>query len=185
MATGKSHKQKQQPSAVQSIPHTRSQPPVAPALQPPSATTAKKSKKKKGKGKEPDTSVISFAQTNSNALDDDLYDDMPSLEEPQSPAPPKTGLSPMLESVHVTATTISRSGNGMATHLQTELLSTNVHVNQADVLLNGQPGTKRSQSIPQYPLPKTTATNGPGIVDEEYWSSFPPHIKNFVREFIA
>lgn len=182
MATGKSHKQKQQPSAVQSIPQTRSQPPAAPTQQLPSATTAKKSKKKKGKGKEPDPSAISVTQTNSNALDDDLYDDMPGLEEPQSPAPPRTGLSPMLESVHVTATTISRSGNGIATHLQTELLRpTNAYVNPADTLLNGQTGTKRSQSIPQSPLPKATATNGPGIVDEEYWSSFPPHIKNFAQ----
>lgn len=177
MAAGKSHKQKQQLSAVQSTPHTRSQPPATPAQQPPpSATTAKKSKKKKGKGKEPASSAVPFAQTD---FDGDLYDDMPSLEEPQPPVPPKTGLSPMLESVHVTATTISRSGNGTTTRLQTELLG--AHVNQVDPLLNG----KRFQSMPHPPLPKTTATNGPGIVDEEYWSSFPPHIKNFVRKFIA
>ncbi|KAG6333073.1 hypothetical protein ID866_6015 [Astraeus odoratus] len=169
-------KLKQPAGAAASTPHPRSQPPAVPPHEASPTSNVKKNKKKKGKGKEPAVPTAPNHYADAEAYDGDLYDDMPSLSEPETA---RTGLSPMLESVHVTATTISRSGNGMATQVQTELLaSTDLRGAHADTLSNG---AKRATSISQPSLPKATGANGPAMVDDEYWSSFPPHIKSFAQ----
>ncbi|KAI6160310.1 hypothetical protein EDD17DRAFT_830813 [Pisolithus thermaeus] len=180
MTAGKSKKQKQLCTAASS-PYTCSDELAAQELPP--AVNGKKNKKKKSKGKEPAVSAFHQASADPNSYDDDLCDEIPSLEEADPPTSPRTGLSPLFESVHVSATTVSRTGNGMTTQVKTQLLATELHGNHAETPCNGHAGGKRSQAMPQFPLPKATGQTGPGMVDEEYWSAFPPHIKTFVSMF--
>lgn len=163
-------------SAAVSTAHTRSQELAAQELPP--VLNGRKNKKKKGKGKEPAVPTLHPAFADPSSYDDD---EIPSLEEADSPTSPRTGFSPVLESVHVSATTISRSGNGTTTQVQTELLAADLHGNHAEIPCNGHAGGKRPHTMPHAPLPKTTGPTGPGMVDEEYWSSFPPHIKTFAQ----
>ncbi|KAF9228136.1 hypothetical protein BS17DRAFT_773134 [Gyrodon lividus] len=189
MATGKSQKAKQPASTTFSTPNARSPAPAV-HLAPP-ATNDKKNKKNKGKGKEPAVQNATQRLARAGAQDGDLYNDMPSLEDPDLPLRSKTGLSPTLESVHITTTgylsasaaAVARSGTSVATHVHNELLATanDLHRRNIGVQSNGRAGTKVPQPIPQPPLPKMNGTIGSGIADDEYWSSFPPHIKNFAQ----
>lgn len=178
MASGKSQKAKHPVVAPCSIPTSRSPAPAAPVQSAPPAANGKKHKKKKAKGKEPQ---------NAAPQDGDVCNDMPSLEDSTMPLPPISGLSPQLESVHITttgyvatsATALARHGAGTTTQLRGEILATqgDLHWRNIEVQSNGRTGTK---STAQPPLPKSNGTNGPALADDEYWSSFPPHIKNFV-----
>lgn len=182
MAFGKSQKAKQPAVVPSSTPNLRSPAPtvsVRPA-NPPAANGKKH--RKKGKGKEPQ---------NTAPLDGDLCDDVPSLEESDMPLPPLSGLSPQLESVHITttgyvatsATTIACPGGGGTTQLHGEILTTtpnDLNWRNIEGQSNGRTGMKATQPSSQPPLPKSNGVNGPALADDEYWSSFPPHIKNFV-----
>jgi hypothetical protein len=188
MATARSQKAKEPAYTTSSTPDTRS---PAPAMLPtPPTTNGKKNKKKKGKGKEPAVQSATQRLAGVGAQDGDFCYDMPSLEDPDLPRPPRTGLSPMLESVHITTTgylsasaaAIARSGTSVTTQVHSELLATahDLHRRNIGVQSNGRASAKAPQPIPQSPLPKMNGTNASGIADDEYWSSFPPHIKNFV-----
>ncbi|KAG6374123.1 hypothetical protein JVT61DRAFT_4768 [Boletus reticuloceps] len=168
MAAGKSQKAKQPAFDPSSIPSSRSPAlaaPVHPA--PPAAANGKKHKKRKGKGKEPQ---------NATYQDGDVYDDVPSLNAPMS------GLSPQLESVHITTTgyvatstaTLARPGAGATTQLHGEILATpnDLHWRNIEVQSKSRTGTKATQPSSQLPFPKSNGANGPGLVDDEYWSSF-------------
>lgn len=173
MAAGKSQKAKQPVVALSSVPN-----PSSPAL----ASNAKKHKKRKGKGKQ------------ATLHDADPCDDVPSLEGSDMPLPPINGLSPQLESVHITttgyvatsATALARSGAGLTTQLHGEILATpnDLHWRNIEVQSNGRTGTKATHPIPHPPFPKPNGANGPALADDEYWSSFPPHIKNFVSTIV-
>ena len=179
MAAGKSQKAKQPAVVPTSTPKSHSPAPavlVQPALP---ATNGKKHRKKKGKGKEPQNTPLRDG------------DDAASLEESDMQLPPISGLSPQLESVRITttgyvatsATALARPGVGVTTQLHGEILATtqnDLHWRNIEVQSNGRAGTKATQPSSQPPLPKPNAANGPALADDEYWSSFPPHIKNFV-----
>lgn len=186
MATGKSQKAKQPVVVPASTPNSRSPAPAAAVQRVSPATNGKKHRRKKGKGKEPQNAALQ---------EGDLYDDVPSLEESDMPLPPIRGLSPQLESVHITttgyvatsATALARSGAGVTTQLHGEILATtpnDLHWRNIEVQANGRTGTKATQPSSQPPLSKP-GTNGPALADDEYWSSFPPHIKNFVSAIAA
>lgn len=178
MATGKSQRAKPPAVVPSSAPNSRTPAPAAPIHPAPPVANGKKHKKKKGKGKEPQNAAFQ---------DGDPCDDVPSLEDSDMPLPPRSGLSPQLESVRITttgyvatsATALARPGAGMTTQLHGEILATqnDLHWRNIELQSNGRPGTKASQPSSQPPLPKP---NGPALADDEYWSSFPPHIKNFV-----
>lgn len=182
MAAGKSQKAKQ-PAAVPFAMNERSHAPAVP-MQPVQA--AAKLKKKKGKGKEhPNVGMRGFDATYG----------MPGLEDSDIPLPPMSGLSPQLESVRITttgyvatsATGLARAGAGMTTQLRGEILasSNDLHLRNIEVQSNSRTGTRAGLS--EHSLPKTNGANGPSLADDEYWSSFPPHIKNFVSDiaFVA
>ncbi|KAF8438447.1 salt tolerance down-regulator-domain-containing protein [Boletus edulis BED1] len=176
MATGKSQKAKQPAFDPSSIPNSRSPALAAPVQPAPHAANGKKHKKRKGKGKEPQ---------NATYQDGDVYDGVPSLNAPMS------GLSPQLESVHITTTgyvatstaALARPGAGATTQLHGEILATpnDLHWRNIEVQSKSRTGTKATQPSSQLPFPKSNGANGPGLVDDEYWSSFPPHIKNFAQ----
>lgn len=178
MAAGKPQKSKQ-PAVAPSITPTSRSPAPATAQPAPPAANGKKHKKKKGKGKE---------SQNAAYQDGDFCDDMPCLEDATMP------LSPQLESVHITTTgyvatsaaTLARHGAGATTQLHGEILATqgDLHWHNIEVQSNGRHGTKVTQPSAPPPLPKLNGTNGPTLADDEYWSSFPPHIKNFVSSTI-
>lgn len=181
MAAGKPQKAKQPASPLAPAPNSRSAAPPVPVQPTPPTANGKKPKKRKGKGKEPQNTAF---QNGSH------YDGMPNLEGSGMPLPPISGLSPQLESVHITttgylaasATALPRSGAGIATQLHGEILATpnDLHWRNIEVQSNGRTGMRTTHSQP--PLPKSNGANGPVLADDEYWSSFPPHIKNFVSE---
>ncbi|THH33340.1 hypothetical protein EUX98_g820 [Antrodiella citrinella] len=133
-------------------------PTPAPAAFP--ATNGKK-KKKKGKGK----AVADYDE-------DEDEEDMPPLEPLNGSAQhhrrsgSRTGLSPELESVHL-STTASLSASTRLNHnaiAEAELLAT------ADHLARSMDGSDPDGG------------GGVGIgVNSEYWASFPEHLRNFVR----
>ena len=178
MAAGKSQRAKF--PVVASAPNSRSPAPAAPVQPAPLAANEKKHKKKKGKGKEP---------YNAAFQDGNPCDDVQSLEDSDIPLPPISGFS-QLESVHITtrgyvaasATALARPGAGVTTQLHGEILATpnDLHWRNIQVQSSGRTGTKATQPSSQPPLPKPNGANGPALADDEYWSSFPPHIKNFV-----
>lgn len=175
MAVGKAHKQKRAAGTAEFATKIHSQPPAAPASPPSSATRTRKNKKKKGKGKDP-IEAISVPP----ALDHKLHDgDLPALEHTITQ---KTDPSPVLESIHVTSTTISHSGDEEASQLQTEALAkaNDHHSSPVETTVGSQWGGKRPQRTSQTPTLKNVGMDGTGMVDDEYWSSFPPHIKTFV-----
>lgn len=181
MAAGKSQKAKQPAVSLPSAPNLRSPAPAIPVQPAPPAANWKKHKKKKGKGKEPQNAAFQ---------DGDPGDDVPSLEDSMMQLPPISGLSPRLESVHITttgyvatsATALGRPGAGVTTQLHGEIRATpnDLHWRNIEMQSNGRTGTKATQPSAQAPLPKPNGTSGPPLTDDEYWSSFPPHIKNFV-----
>jgi len=186
MTTGKSQKAQQPAVVPSSTPNSRFPAlaiPVQPALP---AANGKKQKKKKGKGKEPQNTPLQ---------DGDHYNDVPSLEDSDMLLPPISGLSPQLESVRITttgyvatsATTLARPGAGVTTQLHGEILATqnDLHWRNIEVQSNGRTGRRASQPSTQPPLPKPNGTNSPALADDEYWSSFPPHIKNFVSAIVT
>ncbi|KAG8215173.1 hypothetical protein J3R82DRAFT_8688 [Butyriboletus roseoflavus] len=174
MAAGKSQKAKQPATVPATTPNSYSPAPAA---------NGKKHRKKKGKGKEPQNAPLQ---------DGDFCDDVPSLEESDMRLPPISGLSPHLESVHITttgyvatsATALPRPGAGVTAQLHGEFLATtpnDLHWRNIEVQSNRRTGTKATQPSFQLPFPKPNAANGPALADDEYWSSFPPHIKNFAQ----
>lgn len=180
MAAGKSQRAKQSPV----VPSTHSPAPAVPVPPVPPAN-GKKHKKKKGKGKEPQNAP----------QNGDAYGDVPRLEDSTMPLPPTSGLlSPQLESVRITttgyvttsATTHARYGATATTQLHGEFLASpgDLHWRNIEVQSNGRTGTRASQPSMQPPLPKPNGANGTALPDDEYWSSFPPHIKNFVSDTI-
>ena len=146
--------------------------PATPPAPPPAAptTNGKKKKKKKGKGK----GVERGTTAPYDAEDDDDDDDesaLPALEPmggvlyEHARTVNRTGLSPELASVHV-STTASLSASLQAhlkptTAAEAELLAT------ADHLARSMEGAEG------------------GLVNDEYWASFPDHLRNFVRHTIS
>ncbi|KAI0791080.1 salt tolerance down-regulator-domain-containing protein [Abortiporus biennis] len=134
---------------------------VPPASVPPLTQTVngKKKKKKKGKGK-----GVAVAE-----LDDEDEDDdgMPPLEplngslHSQARSASRTGLSPELESVHLSTTASlsasARRHNHPAAIAEAELLATADH------------------------LARSMEADPEGVVNDEYWAAFPDHLRNFVR----
>ncbi|KAG9311132.1 salt tolerance down-regulator-domain-containing protein [Chiua virens] len=177
MAAGKSQKDKQS-SAVPSLAPTSRTPVPAASMQPTlSAVNGKKAKKKKGKGKETQSATLQ---------DGELYDDVSNLGDPDMHLPPISGLSPQLESLHITTTgytTLSQTSAGVTTQVHGEILATpgDIHWRNIEVQANGRTGARTAPLNSHPPLPKTNGANGPVLADDEYWSSFPPHIKNFAQ----
>ncbi|KAH7882068.1 hypothetical protein F5I97DRAFT_1911677 [Phlebopus sp. FC_14] len=183
MTAGKSQKAKQPANAVTPTSNTHL-PPSTPQVDP--ATNGKKNKKKKGKEKEKEPAGTDV--THFGAHDGDSCSDMPSLQDFDSSLPHTTGLSPALESVHITTTArisasaIAVARSGATTQVHNDLLATanDLYRNNIEFQTNGRAGAKVSHPIPQPPLGKT-GPNGNGVTDDEYWSSFPPHIRNFAQ----
>lgn len=181
MVSGKSQKVKQPLVVPSSTPTSRAPASVDHVQSAPPATNGRKHKKKKGKGKEPQSAAFQ---------DGDPSDDVLSLEDSSMPLPPINGLSPQLESVHITttgyvatsATTLARHGIGATAQLHGEILAAqgDLHWRNIEVQANGRTGTKASYPGAQPPLPRSNGAHGTALPDDEYWSSFPPHIKNFV-----
>ena len=161
---------------------TRPATPPAPAPAAPSANGKKNKKKKKGKGKGVERSAPVSSSYEGEEFEDEEYEDDETALPPLETKPPvhshshphphphlhahrtvtqRTGLSPELASVHV-STTASLSAS-LAAHLkpttaaEAELLAT------ADHLARSMEGAEG------------------GLVNEEYWASFPDHLRNFVR----
>ncbi len=128
-------------------------------------TNGKKKKKKKSKGKGVDRDAA--AEYDGEEEDEDDEGALPGLEPmggvlyEHARTVNRTGLSPELASVHV-STTASLSAS-LAAHLkpttaaEAELLAT------ADHLARSMEGAEG------------------GLVNDEYWASFPDHLRNFVR----
>ncbi|KAH0833925.1 salt tolerance down-regulator-domain-containing protein [Lanmaoa asiatica] len=183
MAVGKSQKAKQPAVAPSSTPNSRSPVPATPVQPAPPPANGKRHKKKRGKGKGKELQNV--------ALQDGDLCDVPSLEVADMPLPPISGLSPQLESVHITttgyvaasATALARPGVGVTTQLHGEILATqnDLRWRNIEVQSNGRTGTKATPPSSQPQLPKPNGANGPALADDEYWSSFPPHIKNFAQ----
>lgn len=133
---------------------------------PPSASIGKKKKKKKGKGKGVDRNAGAPYDEDEDDEDDEAA--LPALEPmggvlyEHTRTVHRAGLSPELASVHV-STTASLSAS-LAAHLkpttaaEAELLATADHL--ARSMEAGAEG---------------------GLVTDEYWASFPEHLRNFVR----
>ncbi len=138
--------------------------PPAPAPAAPT-TNGKKKKKKKGKGKGVERGNMAPYDADEDDEDDETA--LPALESmgaalyEHARTVNRTGLSPELASVHV-STTASLSAS-LAAHLkpttaaEAELLAT------ADHLARSMEGAEG------------------GLVNDEYWASFPDHLRNFVR----
>jgi hypothetical protein len=129
--------------------------PSAPASVAPTPATspvARKKKKKKGKGKGP-------ALYDGEGEDDD---DLPELEpvtmNGRSHAQ-HTGLSPELESVHLSTTASLSAATGL----------TPTAVAEAELLATADHLARSMEVVPD------------GMVNDEYWASFPDHLRNFVR----
>lgn len=141
----------------QTTPPVQAQAPSVPPSPAQPTANGKKKKKKKGKGK-------SVAMDE----DEDGEDDMPELE-PMHPmlngrTMSHTGLSPELESVHLSTTASLSASVAAATRLnpaeaaEAELLATADHL-------------ARSMEL----------DSGDANVNNEYWASFPHNLRTFVR----
>ena len=109
--------------------------------------------------------------------------------------PSLTRLSPALDLVHVTTTEQSpviSSETDITIQLRTELVATANELYRKDI--DGHiPGEARGGKAPDRvlttsspPFPDIFArTNTQKLTDEDYWSSFPPHIKQFVRSIAS
>lgn len=149
--------------AAQAPPAAAAPPPPAPAApaSPAPAANGKKKKKKKGKGKGVAQGPLYDGD------DDDDDDDLPELEPVSMNGRPAaeahTGLSPELESVHLSTTASLSASVAAAARLsptaaaEAELLATADHLARS---MEGDPD---------------------GLVSDEYWASFPDHLRNFVR----
>ncbi|TCD66258.1 hypothetical protein EIP91_001621, partial [Steccherinum ochraceum] len=132
-------------------------PTAAPATPP----AANGKKKKKGKGK-----VVAYAEF----TEDEGDEDMPPLEPLNGTAQQhrrsasRTGLSPELESVHLSTTaSLSASTRFNPTAIaEAELLATADHLARSMDAVDPEGG-------------------GGGGANSEYWASFPEHLRNFVR----
>ena len=155
-------------TAARPPPARVTRPATPPAAAAPAPTTnGKKKKKKKSKGKGVDRDAP--AEYDGEEEDEDDEGAVPPLEPmgmggllyEHARTVNRTGLSPELASVHV-STTASLSAS-LAAHLkpttaaEAELLAT------ADHLARSMEGAEG------------------GLVNDEYWASFPDHLRNFVR----
>lgn len=156
MAATKAQKAPNRQSNLPAQPAPRSPPPEP-------AVNGKKKKKKKGKAKGADPNLPA---TPSFADDDD---DLPQLEPVTSPPNPgsprsihRTGLSPELESVHLSTTASLSASAAAAARLNATAAA------QAELLATANDLYRRmdTDSIPD---------------EDDYWSSLPSHIKNFVK----
>lgn len=134
------------------------------------SVNGKKKKKRKGKGK----STANNPYGGEDEYEDDEDDDLPTLE-PMNGAGvngrhtsvSRTGLSPELESVHLSTTASLSASVAAAARLnpaavaEAELLATADHL-------------ARSMDV-------DPEGGGGGGGNEEYWASFPEHLRNFVR----
>ena len=131
--------------------------PPPPSLQ---DVNGKRKKKKRGKGK-----GITMAPRYDGDEDED--EDLPELEpvtvNGRGRSGSHTGLSPELESVHLSTTASLSASVAAAARLspqsaaEAELLATADH------------------------LARSMEVDPEGMVNEEYWASFPDHLRNFVR----
>ena len=135
-------------------------PAPAPAS-PAQAANGKKKKKKKGKGK----GVALGPQYDGDDEEDEdmqeLIEELPVNGRPRSGS--RAGLSPELESVHLSTTASLSASVAAAARLsptavaEAELLATADH------------------------LARSMEVDPEGMVNDEYWASFPDHLRNFVR----
>lgn len=154
---------------AQKAPNRQSNPAPQPALRSPmptpdAAVNGKKKKKKKGKARGADQSL----PANPSFGDDD--DDLPQLEPVTSPPPNlgsprsihRTGLSPELESVHLSTTASLSASAAAAARLNATAAA------QAELMATANDLYRRmdTDSMPD---------------DDDYWASLPSHIKNFVK----
>jgi ribosomal protein S14 len=157
MAATKAQKAPNRQPNVHAQPTPRSPPPEP-------AVNGKKKKKKKGKAKGADPNL----PANPSFPDDD--EDLPQLEAVTSPPPNpgsprsihRTGLSPELESVHL-STTASLSASAAATARLNATAA--AQVAQAELIATANDLYRRMDTPDE----------------DDYWSSMPSHIKNFVK----
>jgi Salt tolerance down-regulator len=157
MAAPKAQKAPNRQTSLATQPVPRSPPSEA-------AVNGKKKKKKKGKARGADPNL----PANPNFADDD--DDLPQLEPVTSPPPNpgsprsihRTGLSPELESVHLSTTASLSASAAAAARLNATAAA------QAELLATANDLYRRmdTESMPD---------------DDDYWASLPSHIKNFVK----
>jgi hypothetical protein len=161
----KQHGPLQMPRRVKREP-TPPPPPESPPAQPPvSETSPSKKKKKKKRAKAVNGSPYHAEEEEEEEEEDDV--DMPPLEPLVSP-PLRTGLSPELESVHL-STTASLNASAAAT----AKLSATAAAAQAELLATADDLYRRMDADPE---------GGMGLADDdEYWAALPAHIRNFVR----
>ncbi len=153
------------PMAARTTSQVTNSHPLSTAPSSPHPVNGKKNKKKKkGKGK----SVAVAADFD----EDEEEDDVPALEPNGTRGyegsgqtrNARTGLSPELESVHLSTTAslsasvaAARRSNPAAAMAEAELLATADH------------------------LARSMETDPEGGVNDEYWATFPEHLRNFVR----
>ena len=144
-------------------------PPAAPAAL---TTNGKKKKKKKSKGKGVERMAPVPGTYDPDELEDEDEDDEETALPPSLPPHShphlhahrtvnRTGLSPELASVHV-STTASLSAS-LAAHLKPATAAEEELLATADHLARSMEGPEG------------------GLVNDEYWASFPDHLRNFVR----
>lgn len=162
-----------------SLPYLRSpQPSILSQLPPPSVNdkprTQVKDKQTIG------TPLSSVAELRGNTVQLDARGSLPSV----------AGLSPSSESAQIPTTehlpATMPSGTDITIRLQTELLATANELYRKDIEGHGEVRAgKAPERISVMPLPpfskRFPKANTQELTDEDYWSSFPPHIKNFVR----
>lgn len=109
----------------------------------------------------------------------------------RGPLPSVAGLSPSSESVQITTSehlpATMPSGTDITIRLQTELLATANELYRKDIEGHGEVRAgKAPERISVMPLPpfskRFPKANTQELTDEDYWSSFPPHIKNFAQK---
>ncbi|KAF8591733.1 hypothetical protein K439DRAFT_787367 [Ramaria rubella] len=151
MAATKVQKAPNRQSNISAPPPPRSPPPE-------SVVNGKKKKKKKGKPRGLDPNLPSHP-----AFADDDDDDVPQLEPVASHhSVHRTGLSPELESVHLSTTASLSASAAAAARLNATAAA------QAELLATANDLYRRmdTDSMPD---------------DDDYWASLPSHIKNFVK----
>jgi hypothetical protein len=162
-----------------SLPYLRSPLPSMHSQLPPPSVNDKPSTQVKDK-QTIRSSLSSVVELRGNTLQLDAHGPLPSV----------TGLSPVSESVQITTTerspAIVPSGTDVTIQLQTELLATADELYRKDIDGHGEGRAgKAPERISVMPLPpfskRFPKANTQELTDEDYWSSFPPHIKNFVR----
>lgn len=123
------------------------------------STGAKKRKKKKGKGK----GVATLYDG-----DDEDDEDLPELEPATIPngrgrSASHTGLSPELESVHLSTTASLSASVAAAARFNPAAVA------EAELLATADHLARSMEADPE------------GMSSDEYWASFPDHLRNFVR----